>query len=79
MFKRILKVEALDDYCLKLDFDNSEAGIFDLKPYLDKGIFRELKDKSFFKTVKVSFDTVDWDNRIDIDPEFLYSESKMKS
>lgn len=48
---------------------------FDIKPYLNTGIFKELKDESMFKTAKVSFDTVEWDNEADIDPETLYSDS----
>ena len=46
-----------------------------MKPYLNKGIFAELKDISLFNTVKVSFDTIEWDNEADLDPEFLYKES----
>jgi hypothetical protein len=47
-----------------------------MKPYLNNGIFKELKDISLFNTVKVSFDTIEWDNEADFDPEFLYKESK---
>ncbi len=46
-----------------------------MKPYLDLGIFRELKDIKLFKTVKTSFDTIEWDNEADLDPEFLYQRS----
>jgi hypothetical protein len=46
-----------------------------MTPYLDKGIFAELKDSTLFNTVKVNFDTVEWANEADLDPEFLYEES----
>ena len=46
-----------------------------MNPFLDKGIFKELKDKNIFKTVKVSFDTIQWDNEADLDPEILYEQS----
>ena len=49
--------------------------IFDLKPYLNIGLFAELKDIEIFNSAKVSFDTVMWDNELDIDPEMLYVES----
>ncbi|AKC62825.1 Protein of uncharacterised function (DUF2442) [Clostridium sporogenes] len=49
--------------------------MFDMKPYLNKGIFKELKDTSMFKSVKVSFDTIEWENEADIDPETLYEDS----
>ena len=44
-------------------------------PYLDKGIFQELKDENLFKAVKVSFDSIEWPNEADIDPETLYEDS----
>ena len=47
-----------------------------MKPYLGKGIFKDLNNKKLFNTARVSFDTVEWDNDADIDPETLYYESK---
>lgn len=46
-----------------------------MKPYLDKGLFKDLKDEKIFKSVRVSFDTIEWINGLDIDPEFLYKNS----
>ncbi len=46
-----------------------------MKPYLDKGLFKDLKDEKIFKSVRVSFDTIEWSNGLDIDPEFLYKNS----
>jgi hypothetical protein len=46
-------------------------------PYLNLGIFNELKDISMFNTVRVSFDTIEWENEADMDPEILYSESAL--
>ena len=36
--------EALPDYKLKIQFVNDELKEFDVSPFLDKGIFSELKD-----------------------------------
>lgn len=41
-----------------------------MKPYLETGIFRELKDPSLFNTVRLSFDTIEWGNEADLDPKF---------
>ena len=46
-----------------------------MKPYLDIGIFKELKDVSLFNTVRKSFDTIEWANEADFDPEILYKKS----
>lgn len=69
------EVKANSDYTLLLTFNNGEVKIFDMKPYLDLGIFKELKDLKLFKSVRKSFDTVEWPNEADIDPESLYNES----
>jgi hypothetical protein len=75
MYFAVTEVTPLENYNLRLKFKNGEEKIFDMKPYLDKGIFEELKDESVFKTAKVSFDTVEWANEADIDPETLYKDS----
>ncbi|MEG2058118.1 MAG: DUF2442 domain-containing protein, partial [Romboutsia sp.] len=56
-------------------FENNEVKIFDMNPYLDKGIFQELKNENIFNAVKVSFDSIEWPNEADIDPETLYEDS----
>ncbi|MBF8984883.1 DUF2442 domain-containing protein [Lutibacter sp. B2] len=75
MYLAIVDVKPLQDYKLLLTFENGEKRTFDMKPYLDKGIFRELKDEKIFKTVRVSFDSIEWSNEADIDPEVLYEDS----
>lgn len=47
-----------------------------MNPYLGLGIFRELRDISKFKTVRVSFDSIEWENEVDLDPKVLYYERK---
>ena len=72
----IKEVKPAKDYLLHLTFENGEKRQFDMKPYLNIGIFKELKDISMFNTVHVCFDTIEWDNEADLDPEFLYKESQ---
>ena len=76
MYIGITGVKPLDNYRLELTFENSESRIFDLNPYLESGIFKQLKDKSIFNSVHVSFDTIEWNNGADLDPEILYEDSK---
>jgi hypothetical protein len=76
MYLSITNVKALKDYKLLLKFENDEERIFDITPYLEIGKFQELKDEQLFKTVRVSFDTIEWDNGLDLDPELLYEKSK---
>jgi hypothetical protein len=73
---RIKSVAALSEYRLLLAFDNFEERVFDMKPYLDKGVFAELADESLFRSVHVCFDTVQWNNGADLCPEVLYAGSE---
>ena len=75
MYLAVKEVKPIDNYKLILTFENNEVKIFDMIPYLDKGIFQELKDENLFKAVKVSCDSIEWPNEADIDPETLYEDS----
>ena len=76
MYVSVNKVQALNDYKLELTFENNETKIFDVKPYLHTGLFKTLKDEKLFKRVTVSYDTIEWPNGVDLDPEVLYEKSK---
>ena len=75
MYLAIKDVKPVENYKLILIFADDSIKLFDMKPFLEKGRFKELKDKELFKTVKISFDTVEWSNGIDIDPETLHEDS----
>ncbi len=75
MYLAVINVEPIEKYNIVLTFENDEIRIFDMNPYLEKGIFKELKDINHFNRVRVSFDTIEWENGIDLDPEFLYQNS----
>lgn len=75
MYLTITDVKPKDNYLLLLTFENGEIRQFDMKPYLEFGIFQELKDIRLFRTVKKSFDSIEWDNEADFDPEVLYQKS----
>ncbi|MDR1175853.1 MAG: DUF2442 domain-containing protein [Treponema sp.] len=72
------KVKVLKNFELELTFENKEVKIFDVKPYMDTGLFKTLKDEKIFKSVRISFDTIGWANGIDLDPEVLYERGKIK-
>ena len=75
MYLSITDVKPLEKYKLLLTFENKEKRIFDVSPYFNIGKFSELKDPSLFSTVKIKFDSIEWDNNLDIDPELLYEKS----
>ncbi len=59
MYLSVISAKALDDYKLLIGFENNEQKIFDVKPYLEIGKFKELKDEKLFRTVKVKFDSIE--------------------
>ena len=75
MYLAIKSVKPIPNYNLILTFENGEIRQFDMNPLLDTGIFRELKDVAKFNTVRICFDTIEWENEADLDPEILYKNS----
>lgn len=75
MNPRVKDVKANTDYTLSLTFNNGEVKVFDMKPYLDKGAFRELKYPGMFKSVKPFLGSIQWQNELDLCPDTLYEES----
>jgi hypothetical protein len=71
----VVRVLTREDYHLEIEFSTGEVRLFDMRPYLDKGVFVQLKDREFFSQAYVAFDTVCWPNNLDIAPETLYSRS----
>ncbi len=67
-------VKPMTDYCIYVEIEDGRKGIFDLKPYLERGVFRELKDLHYFNRVGIQFGAVTWPNEQDIAPETLLAE-----
>lgn len=75
MYPRVKAVKPNVDYTLTLTFTNDEVRVFDVKPYLDKGIFKELKELSRFNSVKPFLGSIQWQNGQDFCPDTLYLDS----
>lgn len=76
MNPRVTGVKPLDNYRLELLFTNQERRLFDVKPYLSIGIFRELEDTSLFNGIKAFNGSIVWPNELDLDPDTLYLDSQ---
>jgi len=75
MNPRVKNVLPENNYNLHLWFTNGEEGILDMKPYLEKGIFKALKNKEVFNTVKPFIGTIQWANEADLCPDTVYLDS----
>jgi len=76
MYSAISKVVPHKDFSLSIVFENGDNKILDMKPYLDFGIFKKIRNYEKFKCVRVAFDTIEWDDGVDLDPEFINAKSK---
>ena len=75
----IVNVKYLNDYKLKLIYNDKEVKIVDLKDYIGgEGVFKPLADKEYFKNVKLDSagNSICWDNGADFCPDVLYEIGK---
>jgi len=75
MNPRVQAVNPNPDYTITLVFTNGEVRCFDVKPYMNLGIFRQLKDPSVFNSVRPFLGSVQWAGGQDFCPDTLYQES----
>ncbi|MDQ3001812.1 MAG: DUF2442 domain-containing protein [Fibrobacterota bacterium] len=76
MNPRVIEVKPKTNYTIEILFANKERRTFDVKPYLEKGIFKELKNKEIFNSVKVENGTVSWVGGQDFCPDTLYLDGQ---
>ena len=72
----VKQVRPLEDYQLELIFENGERRIFDVKPYLKRGIFVRLQNRATFQAVRVVAGSVEWPGELDLSYDTLYLESQ---
>lgn len=74
MFLHVIDVQYIDQYQLRLTFNNQVVKKVDLQNELDGEIFEALKNLEFFQRVAVNSDTntIEWPNGADFAPEFLF-------
>lgn len=79
---RVLKVDYVNKYKVKLLFSDKKEKIVDIEPIINKGrkIFQPLKDIDYFKKVSLDDDvspsSICWPNGADICPDVLYEMGK---
>ena len=74
MNPRVKAVIPNSDFTISITFTNNEIRHFDVKPYLNFGIFQALQDKSIFNSVKSFMGSVQWEGGQDFCPDTLYED-----
>lgn len=72
----VKSVESIDDNRLDLIFENGEHRIFEVTPYLSRGIFSRLKNPAVFRAARVVNGSVEWPGGLDLSYDTLYIESR---
>jgi hypothetical protein len=71
MVPDVIDFEILENYRIKVTLSNGRKGVFDVRPYLGRGIFRELKDYNYFRRARIELGTITWPNEQDFSPETI--------
>jgi hypothetical protein len=71
---KVISVEPMGDYKLKIELSNGRKGVFDVSPYIDKGVFKELKEPAYFRSFRPAFGGIMWPHEQDFSPETLDCE-----
>ena len=72
----VKRVRPLDDYQLEVEFENGERRLFDMKPYLQRGVFVRLQNRAAFQAARVVAGSVEWPGEVDLSYDTLYLESQ---
>ena len=71
---KIVSIEPKENYMLFVRLSNGKEGMFDVSPYLEKGIFEELKNTGYFKLARISFGGISWPNCQDFSADTVECE-----
>jgi len=71
---KIIYVKPMDDYKIFVTFSDEKSGVFNVSPYLDKGIFTQLQNQDYFKQVFLFAGGVAWPNEQDFSADTIAFE-----
>ena len=71
---RVIELERLGGFKLKLVFNDGLSGVLDLSHLLTGAIFSPLKESEYFASAQVRYGTVVWANNVDMAPEYLHDQ-----
>jgi hypothetical protein len=72
MFLEISQAEYLNNYRIKLTFNNGKIKTVDLQNELNGEVYVPLQQLDYFKNFQLKYNTIEWANGADYAPEYLY-------
>ena len=73
MFLEVSQAEYLDNYRIKIIFNNGEIKTVDLQNELNGNVYAPLHQIDYFKKFQLKYNTIEWANGADYAPEYLYA------
>ena len=74
---RVIEVEPLDGFTLRLRFNDGSERVIDLEDHLWGPVFEPLKENpALFREVRIEGPTICWPNEADMDPDFLHGSGR---
>ena len=71
----VSKVLPLSGHRLRLHYEDGSARVFDVSPFLDRGIFAALRDPEVFATARAAYGGVEWSGGQSLSPDTLFLKS----
>jgi len=73
---RVTKVSHYRDYLLRVELSNGAEGYFDVSPYLDKGIFSQLRNREYLKMARPDACGIRWPQGHDFSADTIEYEMR---
>jgi len=74
----VVRAEYVDDYQIKLTFNDGTSGTVDFTNWLEGPVFQPLLNVAYFRRFFLDAGTVSWPNGADIAPETLYEAASTR-
>src|ERR1700744_5475240 len=71
MNPKVHRLRTLSQHRLLLEFSNGEQRVFDVSPYLSRGVFEQLTNPTTFAEARVVAGSVEWPGSIDLSYDTL--------
>jgi hypothetical protein len=80
VYHDVTNVEIVDEYTLRLTFDDGTQQVIDFEPLLWGPVFEPLRNLEQFNQVELNHDTgtIEWSTGADFSPAILYEWPKYK-
>ena len=71
---KVKEVKYLSDYSIMVSFEDGTSGTVSLNELVEKGVFRDLQDKTKFSKVYTNGYSIAWSDDLEIDAAAVYME-----